>query len=116
MATTYTMNTGGQTARRSSDGADVPWDIAGDMDGIAGRTWVADDSPASLPAPVAPPPPVSGDAVIDALSPAQAAKCDVRDLLRLRGVPDIAMVKSKLKRIADAIGTTPAALAAAAAL
>ena len=55
---------------------------------------------------------LGGNDVIDALSPAQVALCDIRDIIRLKDVPDVAMLKSKIARIAKANGMTSSALLA----
>lgn len=61
-----------------------------------------------------PPASVSGDAIIGAISKADAAKIDVRDLARIAYRDDVPAGNAKLGRIAKAIGTTPDALRAAA--
>lgn len=57
---------------------------------------------------------VSGQAVIDALSKAQAAACDVRDIVRLSVLADVPATNAKLARIAKAAGMQPADLLKAA--
>lgn len=53
MANIYTLTKHGDGAIRSSDNAYVPWDATLDqpldINGLAGRTWVADGSPKSRP-------------------------------------------------------------------
>jgi hypothetical protein len=72
------------------------------------RAMTADEL-ASVPVP-----PVSGDAIIGALSKSDAAKVDVRDLARIAYRDDVPVTNAKLGRIAKALGTTPDALRAAA--
>lgn len=71
-------------------------------------------APAVVPPQPSAPPVVPGTAILDALSPEQAAKADVRDLIRIGAAADVNTVKSKIKRVAAAAGTTPDALRSAA--
>lgn len=104
--------------RRDSDGAVIPRDPA-NADWRAYQDWcaagnAARPAPEPAPEPLDPPAAVSGEAIVGALSRAQAARVDVRDLARIVARDDVRATNAKLGRIAEALGTTPEALIAAA--